>query len=125
MRLLHPIFPVLLKRPELFMDHVAGYAALAREEAGAAAAVLARRAIGWAVALLGFAMFLVLAGTAAMIGALQGQFHWMLLVVPGVALGIGLVGLAVGMHRLAHPLFTELRAQLDADAQALRTLGAS
>lgn len=125
MRLLHPIFPVLLKRPELVMDHVAGYAALAREESVTAAAALARRAIGWALAALGFAAFLVLAGTAAMIGALQGQFHWMLLAIPGAALVIGLIGLAVGMHRLAHPLFTQLHAQLDADAQVLRTLGAS
>mgnify|MGYP000331861674 CR=1 FL=1 len=68
MRLMHPIFSVLLKRPELLVDHVAGYATLAREEAATATGALARRAIGWAVAVLGFIMFLVLAGAAAMIG---------------------------------------------------------
>lgn len=125
MRLMHPIFSVLLKRPELLVDHVAGYAALAREEAAIAAGEMARRAIAWGVAVLGFIMFLVLAGTAAMIGALQGQFHWMLLAVPGIALAIAVAGVILGMRKLAHPLFTEVRAQLDADAQALRTLGAS
>ncbi len=125
MRLLHPIFPVLLKRPELVMDHVAGYAALAREETAAAASALARRAVGWVVALGGFMAFLVLAGTAALMGAMQGQFHWMMLAIPSCALVIALAGLAAGMHRLTHPLFAELRAHLDADAQALRELGAS
>lgn len=125
MRLLHPIFSLLLKRPELLVDHVAGYAALAREEAAAAAGEVAWRAVAWAVAVLGFGMFLVLAGTAAMIGALQGQFHWLLLAVPGIALAIALAGMKLGMRKLAHPAFSELRAQLDADAQALRTLGTS
>lgn len=125
MRLLHPIFTVLLRRPELLMDHMAGYAALAREEAATAASEMARRAVAWAVAVLGFIMFLVMAGAAAMIGALQGHFHWMLVAVPGLALAIAVAGVIMGMQKVAHPLFTELRAQLDADAQALRTLGAS
>ena len=30
--MLHPIFSVLVSRPELLVDHVAGYAALARDE---------------------------------------------------------------------------------------------
>jgi len=125
MRWMHPIFPVLLKRPELLVDHAAGYAALAREEAATAAGEMARRAVAWAVAVLGFVMFLVLAGAAAMIGALQGQFHWMLVAVPGLALAIAVAGAILGTQKPVHPLFTGLRAQLDADAQALRTLGAS
>lgn len=124
MRLVHPIFKVLLKRPELLMEHVAGYAALAREEATSAAGEMVRRALGWMVAALGFLAFLVLAGAAAMMGALQGQFHWALLAVPGGALAITGAGVAMGMQKPAHPLFAELRTQLDADAQALRTLGA-
>ncbi len=125
MRLMHPIFSVLLKRPELLLDHAAGYAALAREEAATAAGAVARRAVAWGVAVLGFIMFLVLAGAAAMLGALQGQFHWVLVAVPGLALAIAVAGAVLGLQKPAHPLFTELRSQLDADAQALRALGAS
>ncbi len=125
MRLMHPIFSVLLKRPELLLDHAAGYAALAREEAAMATGAVARRAVAWGVAVLGFSMFLVLAGAAAMIGALQGQFHWILVAVPGLALAIAVAGAVLGLQKPAHPLFTELRAQLDADTQALRALGAS
>lgn len=124
MRLMHPIFKVLLKRPELLMDHAAGYAALAREEAASAAGEMARRALGWIVAAIGLMAFLVLAGTAAMMGAVQGQFHWALLAVPAIALAIAGAGVMVGMQKIARPLFNELRTQLDADAQALRTLGA-
>ncbi len=125
MSLMHPIFSVLLKRPELVMDHVAGYATLAREEAATAAGEVARRAVAWAVAVLGFIMFMVLAGAAAMLGLLQGQFHWVLLAVPGIALAIAVAGALMGMRKLAHAPFNELRSQLDADAQALRTLGTS
>lgn len=125
MRLMHPIFSVLLRRPELLVDHAAGYAALAREEAAAAAGVMARRAVAWGVAALGFILFMVLAGAAAMLGALQGQFHWVLVAVPGLALAIAVGGAVLGLQKPAHPLFTELRGQLDADAQALRSLGAS
>lgn len=123
MRLLHPIFSVLLRRPELLIDHAAGYAALVREEASATGSELGRRAVAGAVAVLGFSMFLVLAGMAAMIGSLEGRFHWMLLLVPGAALAVSVVGLQQARRKLSHPAFAEVRAQLEADAQALRTLG--
>lgn len=125
MRVLHPIFSVLLRRPELLLDHVAGYAALVREESSSTGTELAKRAIAWAVAVLGFIMFLVLAGVAAMIGALEGRFHWMLLLVPGTALAVALIAFMQARQKLPHAVFTELRNQLEADAQALRTLGAS
>lgn len=123
MRMLHPIFSVLLRRPELLIDHVAGYAALVREEASTTGSELGRRAVAGAVAVLGFIMFLMLAGMAAMIGSLEGRFHWMLLLVPGAALAVSVVGLQQARRKLPHPAFAEVRAQLEADAQALRTLG--
>lgn len=123
--MLHPIFSVLLRRPELLIDHAAGYASLVREEASATGSELSKRAIAGAVAVLGFIMFLVLAGMAAMIGALEGRFHWMLLLVPGAALAVSAVGLQQARRKLPHAVFAEVRAQLEADAQALRTLGTS
>jgi len=54
----------------------------------------------------------------------QGEFHWALVIVPGIALGVSLVGWLVARQRLPNKAFTELRAQLDADAQALRAVGA-
>lgn len=121
---LHPLLSVLIRRPGLLLDHLAGYAALVREEGQASGAELARRLAAWVAALVCFLLFLLLAGVAAMLGALHGQFHWMLLLVPGTALALAIVAFLQARHRPARPAFTELRAQLDADAQALRTLGA-
>lgn len=123
MSMIHPIFSVLIRRPELVVDHVAGYAALAREEASSVGAELTRRAIAWGVAAVGLLVGLVLAGVAAMLGAVNGQFHWILLAVPLAPLLLAAVAVATARKPLPAKAFSELRSQLDADAQALRTLG--
>jgi hypothetical protein len=122
--MIHPIFSVLISKPELVMEHVAGYAALMREEASSVGMELAKRAIAWGVTLFAFLVFLILAGSAAMIGATQDRFHWTLVVIPGIALAISVGGFVVARKRLPEKMFTELKAQLDADAQALRAIGA-
>jgi hypothetical protein len=124
MAMVHPIFSVLITRPELVMDHVAGYAALVQEEASTVGVQVARRAAGWAVCAVGLLVFLVLAGVAFMIGATSG-YHWALLVVPAVPLVIAVAAFFVARKPVPSKAFTELRAQLDADAQALRTMGAA
>lgn len=122
--MVHPIFSVLISRPELVVDHVAGYAALAREEASSVGTEVARRAIAWAVAVLGFGMFLVLTGVAAMLAAMHERFHVALVLVPGIALAVSVGAWTVARKRLPDKAFSELRAQLEADAQVLRTIGA-
>lgn len=122
--MLHPIFSVLVSRPELVMDHVAGYAALVQEEASSVGGEVARRAIAWVATFAGALVFLVLAGVAAMLGVMHGQFHWILVVAPGIPLLLSAVAWTIARRRLPAKAFTELKAQLDADAQTLRTLGA-
>ena len=122
--MVHPIFTVLISKPELVMEHAAGYASLVREEASSVGGLVARRAVAWGVTLFALLVFLVLAGVAAMLGALLDQFHWMLLVAPGVALAIAVVGFSIARQPLPAQAFAELKAQLDADAQALRAIGA-
>ena len=122
--MVHPIFSVLISRPELVMDHVSGYAALMREEASSVGTEVGKRVIAWGVAVLALIVFLVLAGVAAMLGVLHDQFHWVLVIAPGIALAIAVAAWMVARQRLPERAFTELKAQLDADAQALRTLGA-
>lgn len=124
MAMLHPIFSVLVRRPELVFDHVAGYAALVQEEASSIGGEVMRRAVAWGVAALSALVFLILAGVAAMVGTLHGQFHWVLLVVPGVPLVLAVFAWNVARQRLPGQAFAELKAQLDADAQALRAIGA-
>ncbi len=122
--MVHPIFSVLITRPELVVDHVAGYAALVQEEASSVGVQVAKRAIAWGVAVMGLLVFLVLAGVAVMLGVMQGGFHWILVIAPGAALAVSVVAWNVARQSLPAKAFTELKAQLDADAQALRTVGA-
>jgi hypothetical protein len=120
----HPIISVLITKPELVMEHVAGYAALMREEASTVGTEVAKRAIAWGVTLFAFLVFLILAGVAAMLAAVQEQFHWAFVVVPAIALVISVGAFTVARQRLPEKAFTELKAQLDADAEALRAIGA-
>jgi hypothetical protein len=122
--MVHPIFAVLITKPELVMEHVAGYASLVREEASSVGVEVAKRAIAWGVTLFAFLVFLILAGVAAMLGAMLAGFHWVLVVAPGVALAISVGGFLVARQRLPEKAFTELKAQLDADAQTLRAISA-
>ena len=124
MAMLHPIFSVLISRPELVMDHVAGYAALVQEEASTVGTEVAKRAAAWAVAVIGLMIFLILTGVAVMLGAVIGEFHWALVVVPGIALVVSVVAFSVARQKLPSKAFRDLRAQLDADAEALRAVGA-
>jgi hypothetical protein len=122
--MVHPIFSVLITKPELVMEHVAGYASLLREETSSVGKEVAKRVVAWGVTLFSFLVFLILAGVAAMLGALNAAFHWALIVVPGIALGIAVAGFMAARKPLPEKAFTELKAQLDADAQALRAISA-
>lgn len=122
--MIHPIFSTLISRPELVMDHVAGYAALVQEEASTVGGKVARRAAAWAVCGVGVLVFLVLAGVAAMLAAING-FHWALVIVPAVPLGLAVAAFVVARKTVPGQAFSELRSQLDADALALRTMGAA
>ena len=122
--MVHPIFSILITKPGLVMDHVAGYAALVQEEAASVGIQVAKRAAAWGVVAVASLLFLILAGVAVMLGAMFGEFHWALVVTPGVPLVLAVVAFIIARQKLPSKAFTELKAQLDADAQALRTLGA-
>jgi peptidoglycan/LPS O-acetylase OafA/YrhL len=122
--MVHPIFSLLITKPELVMEHVAGYASLMREEASSVGLEVAKRAVAWGVTLFAALVFLILAGVAAMLAAMQDQFHWAFVLVPLVPLAIAVAAFMVARKRLPEKAFGELKAQLDADAQALRAIGA-
>lgn len=124
MAMVHPIFSVLVSRPELVVDHVTGYAALVQQEASSVGRQVLRRAVAWGVAAVSVIVFLVLAGVAVMLGVMQGNFHWVLVLTPGVALVLAVAALSAARKPLPAQVFSELRGQLEADAQALRMAGA-
>jgi hypothetical protein len=95
-----------------------------QEEASSVGGEVAKRVIAWAVVGVGLLAFVILAGVAAMLGVMHGEFHWVLVVAPGAPLALAVAAWTVARQRLPSKAFTELKAQLDADAQTLRTLGA-
>ena len=118
--MLHPLFSTLIKRPDLLMEHLSAYAALFNQEAKAAGSQLLKRALARALGVVCGSIFLVLAGIALMLGFLQNQFHWILLVVPGIALLLTLIAVVAARKPMPSEHFPELKAQLDGDASALR-----
>lgn len=122
--MLHPIYTTLLRRPELVADHVVNYAALVREEGAQAGRTLVGRLIAVVLAALSAVLALGLAGVALMLGAMHGEFHWVLVAVP---LALALLALGCGWAASRPTLqrgFEDLRIQLEADLQALRRAGA-
>jgi hypothetical protein len=118
--MLHPLFSTLIQRPDLVADHVAAYAALLGQEASTAGTEIVSKIVAWVVALLCMVIFLGLAGTAVMLGILQNQFHPVLVIVPGVALLLGVIALFWAKKPLKSDHFPELKAQIASDTRALR-----
>ena len=117
--MLHPVFSTLIKRPDLVVDHLSAYVELVQQETSHAGADWVQRALAWALTACGALVFVILAGVALMLGALNA-FHWALLAVPGAALLVT----ALAWSRTKAPpqaeRFTELKSQLDSDVRALR-----
>ena len=120
--MLHPLFSTLIQRPELVLEHLSGYSALLQLETTQAAGMLVKRYVAGAVAVVCGLAFVLLAGVALMLGAMHNQLHWMLLVVPGVALLAMLVAIVKAKAPLAEPQFTELKAQIQSDIQAMKAV---
>lgn len=118
--MLHPIFSTAIQRPDLVMGHLTAYGALFGQEAQAAGAQLARRTLAWLLAVVCGSVFISMTGIALMLGFLNNQFHWILVVVPGTALLATIVALLQARKPLAAEHFPDLKAQLQSDANALR-----
>ena len=120
--MLHPLFSTIVQRPDLVIDHLSAYISLFQKEAASAGSNLIARAVAGVAAILAFLLFLVFAGIALMLGFLQNQFHWILVVVPGFVFILGVVAAVIAMKPLKSERFPELKAQIDSDAQALRAV---
>ena len=121
---------LLTQRPDLLVDHVLAYSALASREIEAIKRQLLRRVVAGAIALACALAFVVLAGVALMLDAvglaqsqLQGQADraWVLLAVPGVMLVLALVATMVALAK--GKVSTEsLAAQVQLDLHAFRAV---
>jgi hypothetical protein len=121
--MLHPIYTTLLSHPELVADHLGNYASLVREEAGETGKRLVARIIAGVTAVISALMALGLIGIAVMLGVMHNQFHWVLVIVPAVAVVIAAVGAYVAARPTDLGGFEEIKAQIDADVHALHLIG--
>ncbi len=118
--MLHPIFSTVLGHPELIVQHLANYVALIKVETNIATRMLMARVVAGVIAAVSGTLALAFAGVAIMLGVLHGSFHWVLVVVPGVALLLAMIAGYVAARPSPFSAFEDLRTQLDADVQAMQ-----
>lgn len=121
--MLHPLFTVLIRKPELVVEHLAGYGALVQEEISDLGAQLALRAAAWGAMVVMALVFVMLTGVSVMLGCALQTFHWALVAVPGLALVATLACFLYARTPTPGKRFEGLKAQVDADVQAMRIAG--
>ena len=121
--MLHPLFSTLIQRPDLLVEHLSAYGALFHQEATQAGSSLVKRYLAWAVAGIFGLVFILFAGFAVMLGALQNQFHWVLIAVPGCAFLLMVVAIVKANASHSETGFAELKSQINNDLQVLKTAG--
>jgi hypothetical protein len=126
--MIHPLFRLIARHPQLVAEHAQAYAALVADQMGEVAESLKRRALLLAVAGVCFLVTLILAGVALMLwGASTDdsmRAPWALFVGPLLPLAVG-VGCFIGARGVetVSPL-AKVREQVNADIGMLREVGA-
>ena len=125
--MLVPLFNLVTHRPDLIIDHLAGYLKLAQDEVTSAKQQLIRRAIAGAVALVFAVAFIVLAGVSLMLASLttvqtQPVFATTatLIAVPTATLIAAIVAAIVAMKSSASEPDASFADHIQRDIQAFR-----
>ena len=125
--MLVPIFNLVTHRPDLIIDHLAGYLKLAQDEVSGIKQQLIRRTIAGAIALVFAVAFIVLAGVAIMLASLAGTQQQSdfavtpaLVVVPVVALVAAIIAAIVAMKSGHDEPSASFADHIQRDIQAFR-----
>ena len=119
--MLHPLFSTIVQRPDLIIDHFFAYGLLFRKEATNAGTELLTRVIVGFITVLALVVFIILTGIALMLGVIH-QFHWILIAVPASTLFLLIAGVLIVIKPSKNEHFPELKAQIENDVLALRTV---
>ena len=117
--MIYALLKAAVLKPRLLAAHLHNYGEFIRSEMQGTVRYWAIKAVAFAVFGIGMLAFLILSGVAAMIGVMQNQYHWILLVVPAVPLGLALVALVVALQRTSGQGISSIKQQFAADMQAL------
>jgi hypothetical protein len=116
---MHPLLLTIIRRPDLLINHMSAYASLLAQETNQASQSLVNRVLIWFLVVFSVAICVVLAGVALMLGILQNQFHWILVVVPGAMALCALCGFACTKKIILTSHFSNIKSQFLDDAAAL------
>ncbi len=116
--MIYALFKALLLKPKLLAAHMRNYGELVRCEMQVTMRHWIVKAVAWLTMGVCLLLFLVLAGVAVMIGALQDQRHWILLLVPSIPLLMAVVALMVALRKTPHSPVRAIRQQFVADVAA-------
>ena len=120
--MVHPIFMTVLRRPDLLANHLANYAELVKGELSSFGTSVAVRAASAAVALVALLLALGLTGISIMLGYLHGTFHWVLVIVPGAAWLLAVIGAALAMRSTTKDKVEDVKSEVEADFNMLRLI---
>lgn len=131
--MLVPLFNLVTHRPDLVIDHLAGYIKLAQDEVSDAKQQLIRRAIAGSVAIVFAMAFIVLAGVALMLAntimlqpigvqtfATTSPSMVVLIAVPAVALIAAIIAALVALKSGADETSVSFADHVQRDIQAFR-----
>jgi len=121
--MLHPLFTLLIRKPELVVEHLAGYGALIHEEVSDVGVQLVSHIGAWMATLVMAIFFIIMTGMAIMLGCVLNTFHWALVLVPGFALLAAIACFLYARTPMPATRFDGLKAQIEADVQSLRIAG--
>lgn len=132
--MLVPLFNLVTHRPDLIVDHLAGYLKLAQDEIAGAKQQLIRRAIAGAVAVVFAMAFLVLTGVALMLANMtmlqphvvqtmaSSPSMAMFIAVPAVALIAAIIATIVALKSDADETSVSFVDHVQRDIQAFRQI---
>lgn len=119
---MHPIYAALLQRPDLLAGHLLAYGDLmqlaTRQVTHALRIRLGAAVLGLAAATLAF----IWGGVALMLAVMLESQHALLWWLPAGALMAALIAALLATRPLPTAMLSELKAQLEEDAEALRLL---
>ena len=124
--MLVPLFNLVTHRPDLIVDHLAGYLKLAQDELAEVKQQVIRRAVASAVALIFAIAFIVLAGVALMLASISTQSQSanaptvMLIAVPAVALVAAIIAAIAALKAAPAQTSASFADHIQRDIQAFR-----
>lgn len=125
-RMIHPLLTKLVTQPQVFVEHLSAYGALATLEARETGRAWQRRAVTLAICAVMAVLGLVFTGVALMLVAAWPWQNmpapWAMLSVPAVMWLVAGVSWWLGTRHPAAKPFAQLRQQLSADAQLMRDI---